>query len=117
MGQWPNPELRAKIQRQVVALAQAILDGQEPLVPNAQRMTKLLYWLGLEPSTDEDITDFRLIVSETDALPLGSERQYWEPAALAEKDREIVQAEAWARKFGLDTCRRLVQRFGVIAND
>jgi hypothetical protein len=111
MAQWPNPQLRAKIQRQVAALAKSILDGRAPLVVSAQRMAKMLLWLGLD-AADPDAKDFIVITSETDHLPLGPEREYWADDALKAKDREIAQLEAWARRFGLDTCRRLVQRFG-----
>lgn len=40
---------------------------------------------------------FDAIASETDELPLGEERQYWEPAALMEKDKEI---EKYAAEVG-----------------
>jgi hypothetical protein len=116
MTEWPNRELRAKTERQAVALARAVLDGREPLVRSAQRMVKLLYWLGLRPETDRDAAEFRLIVSETDGLPIGPEREFWDAQALADKDREIARAEAWAREFGLRACERIVQRFGHLTN-
>ena len=112
MSDWPRPQQRRKFERQVAALAQSILDGGASLVASAQQMEKLLYWLHLDPNQDPDAADFRLISSETDHLPVGPERQYWATEALASKDIEIAQAEAWARGFGLETCRRLVQRFG-----
>ena len=74
-------------------------------------MGKMLYWLGLDAS-DSDAVDFIVINSDTDHLPLGPERQYWAADALKAKDQEIARAEEWARQFGLETCRRLVQRFG-----
>lgn len=74
-------------------------------------MGKLLFWLGLNPDEDEGAAVFRLIGSETDHLPLGDERQYWEPTALATKDIEIQSAEMWARPFGLVSCQRLIDRF------
>ena len=99
------------IERQVAALAAAILEGQASLVASAQGMAQLFVELGLD-ATDPDAADFYLIDSETDQLPLGAERQYWAADALQVKDEEIARAEAWARAFGLETCRRLVQRFG-----
>jgi hypothetical protein len=116
MRERPNPQLRAKIERQVAALARAIVEGREPLVGSAQRMSRMLYWLGLRSDDDQDAADFHLIVAKTDALPIGAERQYWHEWALVEKDREIARAEAWARGFGLDTCQRLIQRFGNATN-
>lgn len=73
-------------------------------------MNKMLYQVGVRDG-DESYDAFRLISSETDHLPVGQERQYWEPAALARKDQEIARAELWAREFGLGACRELADRF------
>ena len=51
---------------------------------------------------------FTAIVSETTHLPIGPERAYWEPSALARKDAELAEAEAWAREDGLAACRRIL---------
>jgi hypothetical protein len=111
MREWPNPDLRRKLERQVASLAAAIVAGRAPLVGSTQRMAKLLYQLGLR-EVDPAVRAFAAIRSETVHLPLGPERQYWEPAALARKDEEIAEKEAWARGFGLEACRQLVERFG-----
>lgn len=95
-----------------MALARAVIDGREPLVRSAQRMVKLLHWLGLRPETDPDAAEFRRIVSEADGLPIGPEREFWDAQVLAGKDREIARAEERAREFGLKACERIVQRFG-----
>lgn len=110
MREWPNPDLRAKFQRQAVALAQAILDGREPVVPSAQRMSALLRKLGLEDS-DPAASPFRTIVRQTAHLPIGNERQYWDAQALERKDREIAQVEAAARDSAFAACREIIQRF------
>ncbi len=108
---WPNPDLRRKLERQVSALAASMLESRVPILPNAQRMSKLLFQLGLG---DDDRVNaaFSAILSETDHLPIGTERQYWVPSALARKDEEIAQAEAWARGPALEACREIVQRYG-----
>ena len=107
---WPNPELRAKLARQAAALASSVLDDRASLVASTQRLHKLCWQLGLRDD-DPIMRDLVLISSETDHLPLGPERQYWAPDALAEKDVQIVRAETWAREFGLETCREIVRRF------
>ena len=101
----------SEIERQVAALATEILDGKASLVAIAPGMAQLFVELGLD-ATDPDAADFYLIDSETDQLPLGAARQHWAADALRVKDAEVARAEAWARRFGLETCRRLVQRFG-----
>ncbi len=62
--------------------------------------------------TDPIMEHLMLIACETNTLPLGAERQYWDERALEQKDRDIARAELWAREFGLDTCLRITQRFG-----
>jgi hypothetical protein len=108
---WPNPDLRKKLERQVSALATSMLQGREPILPNAQRMSKLLFQLGLRDD-DRVSAAFSAILSETDHLPIGPERAYWAPSALARKDDEIAEAEAWARGPALKACQEIVQRYG-----
>ena len=110
MRDWPNPDLRRKLARQATSLAQSILDGKQPLVANAQRLETLMLQLQVE-RTDPIMEDLMLIASETNTLPLGTERQFWDERALEQKDRDIARAEMWAREFGLDTCLRITQRF------
>jgi hypothetical protein len=74
-------------------------------------MRTLLWQLRLE-DTDTDLQAFTAIASETAHLPLGSERRFWDAEALRLKDAEIERAAEWARERGLESCRRLVARFG-----
>jgi hypothetical protein len=62
---------------------------------------------------DEDDPDFLPFVgihSETDALPLGKMRTYWNVAALEKLQPEIDRTEAWAQEFGEAFARNLVKR-------
>ena len=61
---------------------------------------------------DPDLEAFTLIASETDHLPIGSERDRWSRAALAEKQPKIAEAERWAKGVGLEACRNVAARFG-----
>jgi hypothetical protein len=54
---------------------------------------------------------FTAIDSETDALPLGEVRQYWDQAALERLEPDIREAERWAREAGRSACISLIQRF------
>lgn len=60
---------------------------------------------------DDDLLPFVGIVSETDALPFGEMRKHWQAVALDALQPEIEQKEAWARGFGEDHCKNLVDRF------
>jgi hypothetical protein len=107
----PDEEFRLGVERQVASLAAAILDGREPIVANAARMSGLLSHLDL-PLDDEACIAFVAIGSETDHLPVGSARQHWDPKALAKKDQEIARAEEWAKGLALAACDSLLKRFG-----
>lgn len=108
---WPNPDLRKKLERQVLALATSMVEGRVPILPNAQRMKRLLFRLRLRDD-DRVVAAFSTIVSKTAHLPIGTERQYWAPSALARKDEEIAEAETLARGPALQACREIVQRYG-----
>jgi len=104
-------EALQQAQNRAAELAADILAGRRGLLQAAHELKNRLWDAGLTDA-DPDVGAFVLIDSETDALPLGSERQYWELTALARKDKHIARAEAWARPFGLEACERNVRRFG-----
>lgn len=110
MGRY-DLEAREREQRIAAELAADILAGRRGLLEAAHELKGRLWQAGLTED-DADLAAFVLIDSETDALPLGAERQYWEPRALAGKDEDIARAEAWARPFGLAACTNVVKRFG-----
>jgi hypothetical protein len=112
MAKWPNPDLRRKLERRLVHCASEVLAGRRTLLGTIQEMLKLAYQLGMREG-DTVYDDLRLISSESDRYPLGQERQFWAPEALVRLEPEITRTEGWAREFGLDTCRVIVQRFGV----
>jgi hypothetical protein len=56
-----------------------------------------------------EIPPFISIDSETEALPLGEIRMYWQAAALEALQPKIEQSEAWARSVGESHCRNLVR--------
>jgi hypothetical protein len=67
------------------------------------------------PEIEERIkeSDFKFITgirSETDHLPLGSERQYWAPESLREKDLEILSYEAQSREEVLSVFARIADQ-------
>jgi hypothetical protein len=110
MRTWPNPQLRAKLERQAAALARAMLEGREGVLAGARRMHVLLFQLSMD---DEPVRRaFTAILSETDHLPVGPERKHWAAHALELKDREIAQAEAHFRDLALGACREVLARFG-----
>jgi hypothetical protein len=64
------------------------------------------------PEDDPDFTCFVAIDSETDALPIGPEREQWSTEALSRLDKEIVDARTWASTHGRLAFASVVRRFG-----
>jgi hypothetical protein len=52
---------------------------------------------------------FAGIASETDSLPVGEVRQYWNPESLKLKDREIATAEQLYRENAVTAVTELLR--------
>ncbi len=70
---------------------------------------KLIAFYGVEPEIEALLYIFSGIHSETDALPVGDERELWDPEALKREDIKIAAAEQmWARR-GIEAATKLVR--------
>lgn len=103
-------EYRDKLRRRAQELARLVLSGKVDILEASKSLWVVLQRLGLGWE-DEDSSAFGLIVSETDHLPVGRERQYWAKEALERKEPEIVGAKRWAEQFGIPACRRIERRW------
>jgi hypothetical protein len=110
MADWPNPDLRRKLERRFVHRASEVLAGRASLIGATQELLKLAFQLGLRKG-DGIYDDLRLIASETARYPLANKRAFWADEALARLQPDIDRAEVWAREFGLNTCRSIVERY------
>lgn len=90
-------------------LLRSMLRGELSFIEGSRDLWRLAESANL-PEDDEDVTAFLAIDSETDALPVGRDRQYWAAEALERKAPEIAAAEAWARSFGETAAQRLLKR-------
>jgi hypothetical protein len=88
----------------LLQLQQAILAGELDVLSGTRRICAQLGSAGL---IDESIgTVFVGGESETDHLPIGAERTYWNAEALRR------MCEAFYRERVLSACRALIDRFG-----
>ncbi len=79
-------------------------------IPLAARMLRPLL-REIERELDrQDYIFFVAVDSETDHLPTGPERQYWDPHILEEKDREIARHDALDRPEALEVCKRILEK-------
>ncbi len=100
-----------KQRAKVALIAENVLKGQQNILLATRELISLLPETDIEED-DEDLKIFSLIESETDHLPLGAERSYWNEEALKNKEKEIQKSEQWAKEIGgMDACNNLFNRF------
>ena len=105
------PELIVFSNRQkVVALARDLLAERIGIVQCSRALAFLSHRVGAA-QFDTDFLLFVGIDSETDHLPIGEVRRHWAADALATKDAELAEAEAFYRPQALEACVRLIARF------
>ena len=63
---------------------------------------------------DPDFVTFTAIYSESDTLPVGTERDQWSAAALAREDSKIAAFEATSRDDALAAAKRLKEKYAVV---
>ncbi|MGC2778520.1 MAG: hypothetical protein WA418_23100 [Bradyrhizobium sp.] len=104
---WNQPEV-LDARKLILEAATGILSGGVSPIEGARRIAIHRFAARLE--TDPDILPFVGIDSETDALPLGSDRVHWRAQSLDELQPTIDAAQARARDFADKHCRSLLQR-------
>jgi hypothetical protein len=106
------PEIIAFSNRQkLVAIAQQLLAGRIGVIEAARQIAPFRGdRVGLD-EFDPDFVIFVVIESETDDLPVGETRSYWDADALTEKDLEIARCDELYRAQALEAASHLVARF------
>jgi len=93
---------------EIVKLAIGVVRGEIDMVEGARLLVRRFGKAGLRD--DPDAITIIGFESETDDLPVGPQRQYWNPEALAAKDK---QREAYISRAGaavLDACQSLIEK-------
>lgn len=95
---------------EAVAAARSMLAGQLGLVEGCHLITSLAWAMGAQ---DQSVfLPFTVVESETDHLPIGSERVHWAESSLAKKDAELHAYEArWKEHVHL-ACEALIEYAG-----
>lgn len=96
--------------RHVAAIAQHILAEEVDVFDASWEIARLRGELEIDLQ-DDDVMAFVLVVSETDALPVGVEAQNWSEEALARKQLEVRRAREWAFTTVRRHCENLIARF------
>jgi hypothetical protein len=98
-------------QQRVVEVASAMLRGEIGVIEGSRQLCRLRFSCS-SLDHDPDFIPFVGIDSDTDHLPVGEDRRHWAADALARKDIEIQDAEAFYRNHAIAGCERLLARFG-----
>ena len=96
-------------QLKIVEFARRMLDGKLSYIEGTRRIMPLSFNAHLEE--DPDILSLTGIFSETNAFPIGEQRNRWDPDALEALQPKIDSAENRARANGEAPCRSIVKRF------
>ena len=91
-----------------MAICESVLAEEIGVIAGSRRL-KRLGWQ-LYGAHDPDFITFVAVDSETDHLPVDSERANWSAEALARKDKEIAQAEKLYQEVVFLACRKLIER-------
>ncbi len=102
-------EYSAFLRGKIVAICEAILNEEIGVIAGSRRLNYLRCELELD--RDEDFLTFVAINSETDHLPVDSERRHWSVEALERKDKEIAESEAAYKDHAIESCKKLIARF------
>jgi hypothetical protein len=106
-----DEESERESRRRVVAAAEALLRGDVGVIEAVQRLSSLASSVVDDWFSDPEFTVFGVLDTETDHLPVGGVRKFWDSAALTEKDATIQRIEAANRLEVEAACRRLIDRF------
>ncbi len=101
-----NLEYQASVRAQMLAIAKQFLGEKLGLVQTAREL--LQFRDGVEPEIGALLDVFVGIHSETDALPIGTERALWNLQALEVEDRKIAAAELRWHGRATEATRQLV---------
>jgi hypothetical protein len=94
----------------LIATLTSFLEGRLEVVEVARKLAAQRFAFVGE-HLDEDWRVFVAIDSETDHLPLGDVRKHWAADALARKDAERRETEAFYRDHLLSAARSLLRRY------
>ena len=108
-----HEEYVAEQKARIVNIAIQVLNEQTGIIEGARLLSALQFEI-TDQDFDPDFLIFVVITSETDSLPIGSEREYWATSALIKKDKQIKHAEDLYREQAFASCKALVERFKAV---
>ena len=102
---------RAEARQVATEILERMIAGELGLIEGARELVDMRHSLFGHAANDRNFDRLFGFEARTNHLPVGRERQEWEPSALAAKDKEIAVAEAEARAEVISACRALLFTF------
>jgi hypothetical protein len=114
MSDWNRFDLEMveRTRARAADVASAILRGELGIIEGARLLSDMSSYLVEDWVSDPDFRVFGALDSETDHLPVGAQRELWDPDALRERDAAVARIERSASEAVFTACRNVVARFG-----
>jgi hypothetical protein len=104
-------ERQRSIDIEVLHIAKQLIAGRLGVIAASRELSRLRHDAG--PQVADVLLAFAGIDSETDALPVGAVRKEWNREALAQKDKEIAEAEQFYRGSAVNAAAELIRLLDV----
>lgn len=97
------------VEREIVSAARCIVENRCQLFEACRKIAELRWEL---PDPDADLFDvFVAVACETEDLPIGEQRQYWNSESLKRKDAEGAEYEKQVRPVVLEAAKEVLARY------
>src|ERR1700709_1565588 len=100
-----NLEEKRRLVDDLLARTDAYLNGKVGPIETARSSD---FW-GRDENLDKILAAFVVVNDQTDAFPLGTVRQHWNPDALKREDTKIAMAELRCGEMVANACWDLVK--------
>ncbi len=98
-----------RLNEKIIEVCKKILNEEIGIIAGSRQLVSL--FSQMNDSDNFDFMLFRVIESETDHLPVGSERKNWNDEALKRKDIEISEYELARKHEVMLACQNLILLF------
>lgn len=106
----PTTESYESVRLRALAALADLIEGRVGVIESALKINGMRRRLAGD-RLDDDWRIFAAIDSDSDDLPLGSARDYWQSEALAQKDKEKEERESFYREQALISAKALLRRY------
>jgi hypothetical protein len=104
-----HDEFIASKRQEIVAVSRSILAEEINIIEGIRKIDALRNFL--DNSEDEVFFPIRVLESETDQFPAGTERASWAPESLKKLDQDAEEYLANAKHDIFEACREIIRLY------